>query len=64
MSFDERVLEAVVRAAAAVKLDVIRVASLEDVIRAKEAAGRAKDKAVLPLLRNALSTRRAMRGRG
>lgn len=41
-------------AAAAVEFDVegviIRVASLDDVIRSKEAAGRAKDRATLPTL--------------
>lgn len=50
--------------AAAVVLSVgtesVRVAALDDIIRAKEAAGRAKDKATLPLLKAALKTKRAL----
>lgn len=38
----------------------ILVASLEDVIAAKEAAGRPKDKAVLPILKDTLRCRKAM----
>ena len=36
------------------------VASLEDVIRSKEAAGRPKDLAQLPILRDTLRVRRAL----
>ncbi len=35
----------------------IRLASLEDIIRSKEAAGREKDKRVLPTLREILANR-------
>jgi hypothetical protein len=35
----------------------LRVAALEDVIRAKEAAGRAKDRAALPILRDTLAVK-------
>ena len=38
---------------------VVRVAALADVIRSKEAAGRAKDRAQLPMLRRALEEIRA-----
>jgi hypothetical protein len=38
----------------------ILVASLEDVIAAKEAAGRPKDQAVLPMLKDTLRCRKAM----
>lgn len=38
---------------------VLTVASLADVIKSKEAAGRPKDKAVLPILRDTLAVRRA-----
>jgi hypothetical protein len=37
----------------------LRVASLEDVIRSKEAAGRDKDLAVLPILRQTLAVQKA-----
>ena len=40
------------------------VASLEDVIRSKEAAGRPKDLAVLPILRDVLRVRRALEETG
>ena len=40
---------------------LLRVASLEDVIRSKEAAGRPKDIAALPVLRDTLRVRQAMR---
>jgi hypothetical protein len=36
------------------------VAALEDIIAAKEAAGRAKDKATLPILKDALRVKNAM----
>lgn len=39
--------------------EVLTVASLSDVIKSKIAAGRAKDRAVLPALRDALAVRRA-----
>lgn len=39
--------------------EVLTVASLADVIRSKTAAGRPKDRAVLPVLRDTLRTRRA-----
>jgi predicted nucleotidyltransferase len=39
--------------------EILMVASLADVIKSKTAAGRAKDKAVLPILRDTLATRRA-----
>jgi hypothetical protein len=35
------------------------VASLEDVIRSKEAAGRQKDRAVLPVLRDTVAVKRS-----
>ena len=38
---------------------IIRLASLEDVIRSKEAAGREKDRAQLPLMRRTLEEIRA-----
>jgi predicted nucleotidyltransferase len=41
-----------------------RVATLEDVIASKEAAGRPKDLAQLPVLRDALSLRRALQEPG
>jgi hypothetical protein len=50
------------RSAAAVELAdglVVQVASLADVIRSKEAAGREKDRAQLPLLRRTLEEIRA-----
>jgi hypothetical protein len=40
---------------------VARVASLKDIIEAKEAAGRPKDQAVLPVLRNALRIQQAVK---
>jgi predicted nucleotidyltransferase len=40
------------------------VASLEDIIRSKEAAGRPKDVAVLPILRDTLRVMRAMEESG
>ncbi len=57
-----RKFEAVRARAQRVKLGrrEILVASLEDVIAAKEAAGRPKDKAVLPILKDTLRCRRAM----
>lgn len=45
--------------AAPVGGEVLTVAALADVIKSKTAAGRAKDKAVLPILRDTLATRRA-----
>jgi hypothetical protein len=39
----------------------LRVASLEDVIKSKEGAGRDKDLAVLPILRNTLAVQRALK---
>jgi hypothetical protein len=39
----------------------VPVASLADVIRSKEAAGRARDRAVLPALRELLARQRATR---
>lgn len=39
--------------------EVLIVASLADVIKSKAAAGRQKDKAVLPILRDTLAARRA-----
>jgi len=42
--------------------EALRVASLEDVIRSKKAAGREKDMAVLPILRSTLAVLKA-RGR-
>jgi predicted nucleotidyltransferase len=39
------------------------VAALEDIIRSKRAAGRAKDLAVLPLLEDTLRVRRALEGK-
>ena len=44
---------------APVGTETIRVASLGDVIRSKTAANRPKDRAVLPLLRDALAVRKA-----
>jgi hypothetical protein len=44
---------------AAVGGDVLTVASLADIIKSKTAAGRPKDKAVLPILRATLAVRRA-----
>jgi hypothetical protein len=41
-------------------IDKRLVASLEDVIAAKEAAARPKDKAVLPILKDTLRCRKAM----
>lgn len=43
------------------KLEAV-VAALEDVIASKEAAGRPKDVAQLPILRDALRVRRALEG--
>jgi nucleotidyltransferase DUF2204 len=43
----------------AVGTDVLTVASLEDVIKSKKAAGRAKDLAVMPILETTLAARRA-----
>jgi hypothetical protein len=45
--------------AAVVGREVLTVAALADVIRSKTAAGRPKDKAVLPILRDTLKVRRA-----
>ena len=42
---------------------VILVAALADVIAAKEAAGRAKDKAALPVLRATLRAKRLIEGK-
>jgi hypothetical protein len=39
----------------------LTVASLEDVIKSKEAAGRKKDLAVLPILRDTLAVQRALK---
>jgi predicted nucleotidyltransferase len=39
----------------------LRVAALEDVIRSKQAAGRPKDRAVLPMLRDTLAVKRKLR---
>lgn len=39
---------------------MVWVAGLEDIIAAKEAAGREKDKATLPILKNALQVKKAM----
>jgi hypothetical protein len=39
---------------------IARVASLEDVIRSKEAAGRPKDYAQLPILRDTLRVKKAL----
>jgi hypothetical protein len=39
------------------------VASLEDVIKSKEAAGRKKDLAVLPILRDTLAVKQALKKR-
>jgi len=57
-----KTFESVRSRAARVKVgnQTIKVASLEDIVAAKEAAGRPKDLAVLPMLRNTLRTRRAM----
>ncbi len=44
---------------AVVGREVLTVASLADVIKSKTAAGRPKDKAVLPMLRDTLAVRRA-----
>ena len=44
---------------AAVGREVLTVAALADVIRSKTAAGRPKDKAVLPILHDTLAVRRA-----
>ena len=44
---------------AAVGSEVLTVASLTDVIKSKTAAGRPKDKAVLPILLDVLAVRRA-----
>lgn len=40
---------------------MVSVAGLEDIIAAKEATGREKDKATLPALKNALRVKKAMR---
>jgi hypothetical protein len=40
---------------------VLTVAALEDVIRSKEAAGRKKDLAVLPILRDTLKVKNALK---
>ncbi len=45
--------------AAVVGHEVLTVAALADVIKSKTAAGRPKDKAVLPILRDTLAVRRA-----
>jgi hypothetical protein len=45
---------------AVVGREVLTVAALADVIKSKTAAGRPKDKAVLPVLRDTLAVRRAM----
>ena len=52
--------EDLVRGAVELAVDdlTLRVASLEDVIRSKEAAGRAKDRAQLPTLRRLLDLKR------
>lgn len=42
----------------------VRVASLEDIIAAKEAANRPKDRATLPILKATLRTRKAMEREG
>lgn len=47
------------RPLAVAKDEVLLVASLADVIRSKEAAGRPKDRAALPALRDALAVQRA-----
>jgi hypothetical protein len=39
--------------------ELLTVAALADIIKSKEAAGRPKDKAVLPILRDTLAVRRA-----
>ena len=44
---------------AVVGREVLSVAALADVIASKSAAGRPKDKAVLPILRDTLAVRRA-----
>ena len=44
----------------AVGNEKLRVASLEDVIRSKEAAGRRKDRATLPILRDTLAVKKKL----
>ena len=41
----------------------VTVASLEDIIQSKMAAGRDKDRAVLPILRDTLKTKQALQNK-
>ena len=43
--------------------ETLRVATLADVIRSKEAAGRTKDRAVLPILRDTLAVKKKLEPR-